>query len=347
MTDVYVVVPEDIDDPARPSGGNVYDRQVCLGLSALGWTVHERPLSGTWPTPDPAARAAAVRTLADAPDEALVVIDGLIGSTIPGVLAAEAARLRILVLVHMPLGAGSADESVRSGERAALQAAAVIVGTSEWTRHWLIETYALRPADVHVVRPGVCPADVVAGSQAGGQLLCVAAVTPGKGHDVLLDALATMTDLQWSCLCVGSQQVAPDFAEELLDRVGRDGLSGQVRFTGPLVGDDLDSAFASADVLVLPSRGETYAMVVTEALARGIPVIATDAGGVPEALGDERPGLLVAPGDPHALATALRRWLVDGNLRHQLHEAALLRRATLTDWSVTAEQLSWVLKETG
>ena len=58
MTDVYVFVLGGIDDPARPSGGNVYDRQVCLGLTGLGWSVHERPMSGAWPDPGSDARAA-------------------------------------------------------------------------------------------------------------------------------------------------------------------------------------------------------------------------------------------------------------------------------------------------
>jgi glycosyltransferase involved in cell wall biosynthesis len=309
--------------------------------------VNEWLMSGAWPTPDGPARAALAAALADLPDEALVVIDGLIGSAVPEVLVPEAGRLRLVLLVHMPLGIASNDQGVLERERRTLQAAKAIVATSEWTRQWLIQTYAL-PA-VQVVTPGVSAAGVAAGSPNGAELLCVAAVTPGKGHDVLLEALATLTDLPWQCACVGSREVAPGFAEDLVRRADRDRIGDRVRFTGPLVGADLDRAFAAADVLVLPSRAETYAMVVTEALARGIPVIASDVGGVPEALGDGvghgRPGLLVAPGEPQGLATALRWWLVDGDLREQLRSAALRRRASLTDWSVTAEQISWVLKE--
>ena len=83
----------------------------------------------------------------------------------------------------------------------------------------------------------------------------------------------------------------------------------RIHFAGPLVGADLDAAYADADLFVLPSRAETYGMVVTEALARALPVLATDVGGVPEALGraprrqPSRP--LVPPGDPVVLAGAL------------------------------------------
>ena len=99
--------------------------------------------------------------------------------------------------------------------------------------------------------------------------------------------------------------------------------TNRVSFTGPLVGPDLAERYAAADLLVLASRGETYGMVVSEALARGVPVLATDAGGLSEALGyavGGRPGMLVPPDHPEALAEALRRWLSDSDLRTRLTE---------------------------
>ncbi|MDT7575952.1 MAG: hypothetical protein QOH17_2285, partial [Pseudonocardiales bacterium] len=111
----------------------------------------------------------------------------------------------------------------------------------------------------------------------------------------------------------------------------------------------LGRAYAAADVLVLASRAETYGMVVTEALARGVPVVASNVGGVPEALGQladgSRPGVLVPPGDAAALAGALRGWLVDRDLRQRLRSVARERRASLPDWSTTTDRISWVLAE--
>ena len=108
-------------------------------------------------------------------------------------------------------------------------------------------------------------------------------------------------------------------------------------------------AYAEAAVLVLASQAETYGMVVTEALGRGLPVLATKVGGVPEALGyaadGSRPGLLVAPGDPRALGQALCRWLGDPCERTRLRAAARSRRLTLSDWSQTSRELSAVLSE--
>jgi glycosyltransferase involved in cell wall biosynthesis len=82
-------------------------------------------------------------------------------------------------------------------------------------------------------------------------------------------------------------------------------------------------------------------MVVTEALARGVPVVASDVGGVSEALGNG--GLLVPPGDPAALGAALRSWLGDGDLRGRLRQAARERRAALLGWPATTEVVAGVL----
>jgi glycosyltransferase involved in cell wall biosynthesis len=335
VTVVHVVVPEGIDDPARPSGGNAYDRQVCLGLTAIGWSVHEHHVPGSWPHPDAAAFAALDVALRSIPDDAVVLLDGLVASPANEVLVPQAARLREVVLVHMPLG------DAREG--AVLSAAAAVVTTSEWSRRRLLELYGL-PADrVHAAPPGVDAADPAPGSPAGDALLCVAAVTPGKGHDVLLEALEALTDLSWHCECVGSLDRDPAFAAGL----GHRELRRRVRFTGPRTGAELDRSYTTADLLVLASRAETYGMVIVEALARGLPVVAPDVGGVTEAVGygagGFRPGLLVPPGDPVALAGALRAWLTDPDLRERLRGAARERRTSLSGWSATTSVIAGVL----
>jgi len=320
VTSVHFVVPDWIDDPARPSGGNSYDRHVADGLTSLGWSVQEQPVADL---------AALDRTVRQIPDDAVVLLDGLVASPAPEVLVPHADRLRLIVLMHMPL----ADEL----EGAVLAAASAVLTTSEWGRRRLLELYSLPAARVHVAPPGVETAELATGTASGESLLCVAAVTPLKGHDVLLDALAGISDLSWQCTCVGSLDRDPAFAEELRGR-----SPNHVRFTGPKTGAELERAYSAADLLVLASRAETYGMVVTEALARGLPVIASDVGGVREALGDGA-GLLVPPEDPAALGTAIRSWLGDAQLRERLRAAARERRKALTDWSTTTSLVAELL----
>jgi glycosyltransferase involved in cell wall biosynthesis len=349
VTALHVVVPEGIDDPARASGGNAYDRRICRELDEIGWPVHVHAVPGSWPRPDKAAYTALAGVVQEIPDGALALLDGLVASTAPEVLVPQANRLRLVPLVHMPLGHDTSDDDARTREGAVLAVAASVVTTSAWSRRVLLELYSLRGDRVHVAEPGVDAAPLSSGTATAAALLCVAAVIPGKGHDVLVDALTTMTELSWDCLCVGSTDRDPAFAESLRRRLSADGLADRVRFAGPRTGAELDRSYESADLLVLASRAETFGMVVTEALAHGLPVVAADVGGVADALGHgadgTRPGVLFSSGDPAALAGALRAWLGDRAARKTWRRAARERRASLSGWSSTTSVLATVLAE--
>jgi glycosyltransferase involved in cell wall biosynthesis len=346
---VHVVVPGDIDDPGRPSGGNAYDRRVCRALPAAGRSVREIAVDGAWPEPDATARAELDRRLAAVPDGADVLLDGLVACAVPDVLAPHARRLRLVVLIHLPLGdevglppAAAADRAAR--ERATLHAAAAVVATSPWAARRVVAVHGLAADRVHVVPPGVEPAPLAASDEAGTRLLCVGSITPTKGQDILVDALARIPDRDWGCLLVGPVTRAPAHVELVLDLVQRYGLGDRVALTGPLRGSALDAVYATSDLLVLPSRAESYGMVVTEALARGIPVLAAAVDGVPETIGrapdGELPGLLVRPADVSALAAGLARWLDEPQLRRTARAAARHRRGDLTGWEVTARCLA-------
>jgi glycosyltransferase involved in cell wall biosynthesis len=337
---VDVVVPDGIDDPERPSGGNTYDRRLCEELLAAGWPVRTHAVGGFWTHPETASFDALRDVLDQIPADGVVLVDGLIASTAPEVLVPRARRLRMVVLVHMPLGHRPEDDRTREREGAVLSAAATVLTTSAWARYRLIELYGLPGDRVQFAEPGVDAAELATGTESGESLLCVASVSFEKGHDVLLAALESISDLSWHCVCVGRLDRDPAFAESLSH-------DSRISFPGPLTGSELDRAYAAADVLLLASRGETYGMVVTEALARGLPVIAAEVGGVTEALcggaDGGRPGLLVAPEDPQALGSALRCWLCDAGLRARLRRAARSRRQSLRPWSTTAAEVWAVL----
>jgi glycosyltransferase involved in cell wall biosynthesis len=344
---VHIVLPNDIDDPRTPSGGNRYDRRVCDGLAALGWSVREHAVLGPWPHPGPEHRANLARVLGSLPENTVVLLDGLVASAAAEILLPQSRRLRLVVLVHTPLGHEDADP--RTGEREALSAGAAVITTSHWSRGRLIDLYGLVADRVHVAPPGVDAAPLVPGSVGGSALLCVAAVMAHKGHDLLVQALARIPDLPWTCVCVGPLHREPRFVDQVRRQTHAYGIVDRIRLVGPHTGADLDARYATADLLVLPSRGETYGMVVTEALARGIPVLATAVNGLPEALGrapdGSRPGVLVRPDDPVALADALRLWLGEPELRRRLRRSAIDRRTTLRGWASTSRLISNALAE--
>jgi glycosyltransferase involved in cell wall biosynthesis len=316
MTALHALLPRGIDDPRHPSGGNTYDRRLLAGLASLGWTVHEHLVD---PCDVPAA-------LCLVPDRATVLVDGLVGAPAAETLLEHAARLRLVALVHLPF------RTPREPEL--LAACAAVVTTSQWSRGWLEEHYGLCPDRVHVVPPGVSAAPLARPSPSGGRLLCVGPATTAKGYADLLVALDLVQDLEWQCTWVGATDLEPT------------GTGRRVRHLGALPPDRLAAAYAEADLLVHPSHLETYGMGLTEALAHGVPVVATDVGGVHEALGQpagELPALLVPPHDPEALADALRRWLTVPPLRQQLREAACTRRRSLRTWGRTVVEAATLL----
>ena len=343
---VHAVVPEGFGDPGQPTGGNIYDLRVCAGLAEAGWDVLVTTVPVAWPVPGPGARADLARVLSAIPDGETVLIDGLIASPAAAQLLPHAGRTRMTVLLHMPLATAldtHHDASAWRSERVVLRAVASVVVTSEWTRQQVLTRYAIPARRVHVARPGV---DRVAAQArpVRGRLICVGVLGRHKGQDLLVEALAELADLDWHCVLVGSFDRDPGFTEQLRARITGLGYRVRVRLTGVLTGAALSHAYTTADLLVAPSRSETYGMTVTEALAHGLPVIAATVGGLPEALGSTadgtRPGQLVPPGDPAALAAALVEWLSDEHHRDRLRAAARQRRSTLGRWDQTTQEIA-------
>ncbi|WP_079055730.1 glycosyltransferase [Streptomyces caeruleatus] len=352
LRSVHFVMPGGVDDPTVPSGGNAYDRRVSLDLPGFGWQVHKHAVDGSWPSPDAAARTELARTLREFPDGTVVLLDGLVACGVPEIVVPEAERLRLAVLVHLPLGdetgldpAVAAELDAR--ERTVLRAVPAVIATSDWAVRRLVSHHGLAPERVHVAAPGADIAPLASGTDGVSRLLCVAAVTPRKGQHRLVEALATVTDLPWSCVCVGGLNQDPEYVAQLRSLIARHGLKDRLILAGPQAGAELDASYNSADLMVLTSYAETYGMAVTEALARGIPVLATDVGGVPEAVGRAPdggvPGILVPPENPAAIAAELRGWFGEADVRRRLKAAARGRRAALNGWAGTARSLAAVL----
>ncbi|MEU9173378.1 glycosyltransferase family 4 protein [Streptomyces sp. NPDC048420] len=352
LRSVHFVMPGGVDDPTAPSGGNAYDRRVCLDLPGFGWQVERHAVAGSWPRPGAPARTELARTLSDLPDDTVVLIDGLVACGVPEIIVPEAERLRLAVLVHLPLGDETGLEprlalELDAKEREVLRAVPAVIATSDWAVRRLVSHHGLAPERVHVATPGADIAPLASGTDGVSRLLCVAAVTPRKGQHRLIEALAGAQDLPWSCVCVGGITQDPEYVAHLRMLIKKYGLQDRLHLAGPRAGAELDASYAAADLMVLTSYAETYGMAVTEALARGIPVLATDVGGVAEAVGRAPdggvPGILVPPEDPAALAAELRGWFGEADVRRRLKAAARGRRAALDGWATTARSLAGVL----
>ena len=336
---LQVVVPGPLD---QRTGGYIYDARMVDGLRRRGWKVTVHELQGSFPEADARARSSFADVLSNLPDRTRVIVDGLAMGGLPEVVRRHGERLSILGLVHHPLADETGLEVSQQGrwfelERQALAACTGVVVTSGTTATRLA-TYGVASKAVRAVRPGTEPARAAAGPRSSGipRVLCVASVTRRKGHDVLIGALERLRDKQWTCVCAGSMTRDPVCAALVRERVRAAGLQNRIRFLGECGIDALDELYHQSAVFVLASYHEGYGMVLSEAIARGLPIISTTSGAIPETV-PAGAGVLVTPGDQDALAAALADVITDPAKRVALAAAARRHAATLPDWDQAAD----------
>ncbi len=340
---LFVVVPGDLE---TRTGGYGYDRQMVAGLKQRGWLVDVVSLPGDYPSPSSDDRTAAARALAQIPDDAVVLGDGLAFGALPDEVGREHLRLRLVALVHHPLALetgldAKSASSLHASEARALACARGIVVTSAGTVQ-AVEQLASN-APIIVVEPGTDAAPLSAGSGGGAlHLVCVASIVPRKGHDTLIAALSRLRSADWRLVCVGSPHRDTAFASAVAEACVAGGIADRVEFPGELEGDRLEASYHAADLFVLPTRHEGYGMAVAEAIARGIPVVSTATGAIPDLIAPDA-GVLVPPDSPEALANVLGGMVADRARVDRLRDGARRKRQALPTWESASAQMEAAL----
>lgn len=338
---VAFAVPGDL---ATPTGGYAYDRRMIAELERLGWQVDVIGLGDGFPRPSAAQKALAQERLASAPENIPVVIDGLALGVLPEAAAAVRARQPLIALVHHPLAletglSESEAQSMRDSERLALAKANAVVVTSAPTARILASDYGVLEERIMIARPGTDRGSSASDGQGSEvRLLSIGALVPRKGFDVLIEALARLTDLPWRLTVAGDRTRNPAVAARLDADIASHGLGPRVDVLGAVTDEKVSALYADADVFVLASRFEGYGMAYAEALAHGLPVIGTTGGATPETVPPDA-GILVPPGDAAALAAALRRLIADRSERQRLAAGARKAAAELPTWVESAKIL--------
>lgn len=224
-----------------------------------------------------------------------------------------------------------------------------VIVPSEATRRDLINLYGAPSHKVRLVYPGVeerfCPTGDAAEAAAlraryrlpdAPLVLTVGTLQPRKNHLRLVQALARIADRAALVIAGGRGWGYESVHEE----IGRLGLEGRVTFTGFVDDADLPALYRMATVFVYPALYEGFGLPVLEAMACGVPVVASNVSSLPEVTGPDA-ALLVDPHDVESIAAALRRLLDEADLRQTLRQRGLARAAAFS-WQRTAAQV-WAL----
>lgn len=266
-------------DYARFTGGWFYNERLLEGLARRGWRVRRVELPSEFPAPDAHARAALDAALSELSAGSIVLGDQICLCPAPEILARHARRLQFVVLAHHPLAREPGREHLADAERWALSMASLIVVSSANTAADYVANYGVVRGRIVVAEPGV-PRSLRSPTNTRGapRLLCVGALVPRKGQDLLIGALARHAGQPWQLDLVGDQTRDPDFVARVRRRAAAAGLAARVRLRGAV--KSLEPFWRAADVFVSASRHEGYGMAVAEAVARGLPVLTTSAGAI-------------------------------------------------------------------
>jgi glycosyltransferase involved in cell wall biosynthesis len=313
------------------TGGYLFDRRLIEELRAGGRMVRVVEL-------EPASGGTALDAL---PDRSTTVIDGLALPSLAEAIAAAAPRLRLVGFVHHPLAEETGLCSREARRLARIEAAVLpqlrgIVCPSRRTGQAIVG-YGVPAERVAVTPPGTDRPAYRPPRRAGPirRLLCIGNVIPRKGYDVLVRALTTLADLEWSLVCIGSLERDVTTVRRLRAQIAASGLGDRITLAGEQRPDAVAAAYEAADAFVLATRDEGYGMVCAEAMAYGLPQVTTAAGAVAEVVPPEA-GLLVAPNDADGFAAALRRLITMPELADRLASGACNAAKRLPSWQQAA-----------
>ncbi|MCV6596134.1 MAG: glycosyltransferase family 4 protein [Mangrovicoccus sp.] len=332
-------------DPETRTGGYIYEKQVLLHLRRLGRPVRLLRIAAGFPDPTPQEIRNTAAILAGCDANIPLILDGFLVGAMPAEHFAQ-IRAPFVAMIHHPL----ALETGLSAQRAAwlkatetrnLVRAAQVVVPSPRTKQDLISHYGVPGEKITIALPGVPRPAGPQRPQDPPLILSVGTLVPRKGHDVLIKALAQITDLPWHVAIAGARRDAAT-ATALEAQVAQSGLGGRIRFLGEVTEARLSELYRQARIFALATRLEGYGMVFAEALSHGLPIVSCNNTAIPDTVPADA-GALVPTDDVAAFAAALRQLLTDHVAYDAAQRAAHQAGALLPQWAQTAGHMAAAL----
>ncbi len=334
-----------VGDTGRKTGGYLYNGRVISGLRRRGLGIEEVVAGGA--SPDEQRKAAPrLGSTFDPSRFDTIVVDALARIAVAPHLDRWRAFRPVVALVHeLPSVAGGESVARERDYEELLLRADGLVAVSDHGKN-LLRDRGVSLRRIHIVPPGFDGIPVGHGSpdHRGGPVraLCVAQWIPRKGILTLVEAW-TLQERRGAVLeLIGETNVDPDYTARVRAAIDAAPRASIVE-SGCVSDASLGASYAAADLFVLPSRYEGFGIVYAEALAFGLPIIACDAGPVPELVGREA-GVLIRPNDRDDLSAALDLLLGDPALRAKMSDAANRRASHLPCWEDTVAGFEDVLR---
>ncbi len=337
MRPIVFAIPGDL---SLPTGGYAYDRRLLSEWRRSGADATHLALPGSFPNPTDQDFGETGRLLLGTPWDSTLLIDGLAYGAFPEGFAAGLAG-RVVALVHHPLGLEAGLSPARAAELVALETGALrhaahVVTTSPLTKRLLVAEFGVSEDTISVAEPGTDASPRATGSgSARLNLLTVGSVVPRKAHSVLVAALSGLTQQDWHLTIIGAEDRSPDTSAALRQQIAQLGLSGRITMAGAVDDAELAAAYAATDIFVLPSLFEGFGMVLTEAMARGLPIICTTGGAAAETVPDSV-AIKVEPGNIAKLADAISALMRNKEERQARADTAWALAADLPRWPDSA-----------
>lgn len=342
---IHFMAPGEIE---TLSGGQVYNSHILAGLEALGYNITMHYLGDDFPFPDELTIAKCKAIFKILPQGEPVIIDSLaLGSLLP-VLMEFYGKNPYIALLHLPFAFNedihpNQRDILAQQEKSVLAVTSAIVATSTYTSKIIANWLKLSPP-VYIIPPGVeVNKRKFYWPPYPKRFICVSNYMPNKGQYILIKALTSLKHLNWQLYCFGHKNINPRYVDSLNSVVEKYSLHDKVFINEALTGNKLEEAYLDSDICVLPSYFETYGMVLTEALAHGIPVIASSGGGIRDTVPISM-GLFFKPGDISELQSVIRTILADSWLYQRLCAETATYFKQANTWQQSVKKFEEVIK---
>jgi len=342
MTQAVFAIPGDKD---RRTGGFIYEATVLRVLNEIGVKTAHLELPDSFPAPTQSDMDATLAALRDVPRDTPIILDGLVFGAIDPV-GLSRVQAPVIAMIHHPLGLETGLPPERAAalcanEMAALKFADHVIVPSPHTASILVQDFGADPERISIALPGFARPNVAKVPRSPPLILSVGLLAKRKGHDILLEALSQIGDLQWQAVIVGKAH-DPAVARDLRAQCAQLGLADRVTFAGEVDAKVLEQHFNAAHVFALATRYEGYGMVLSEAMLFGLPILSCAVGAVPETVGDA--GILTPADDPTRFALGLRDMLESPKTAREYAACSEARARTLPTWTDTAKVFEAALR---